>query len=1708
MSRVSKLNVGADDGGGSFGRAAGRVLAGGVLCAGLVAGCMSPASAEGGEPAGPPSVVSGSFALGDGVDAMIGERDGSVGFQVAAGGVMLSWDSRLPGVDRHGFGERWGLGLARVSHEGGVWVFPSSGGAFEASVESPSGLLGYPGRDVVFSVAAHGATLPARADGSVGERPVAYELHELGGVVTSFNQAGDPIARVGPDGSRMDWIWGERSGLVSVVDADGVQTALSWSGQSLKIERGVNVTGADAGAGAGGVWRVELQSGRVSRVLDPVGGLTEFGYDRAGLLERLEASSGAETVVEWQPGLDAVARVASVRVLDADGKALSQRSWAPEEGSVGASGWPVSAGAAGRAGFGTSLTDGVTRIESEFDGWGLLTGRRVVTSTPSGEQTVCEQEFSFPDRGAAADPALVPAGWSKPDAVAVTYRDASGATRTGSDSFEFDDVGRMVRRAAADGTVTVRTYDETVAEDAVLPVGLPTSETVTGADGLVASTEYGLSDDRSMPVSVRTSSARPGEEAVFTGVTEYTVDAGRVVEQRVFPGGDPRAVPVVTTWDETTDLAKGEKTVTQTVAAGTPSATTGSSVVSLVHGGTVSSTDVLGRSSASTFDLAGRPVTVTDVAGRTTVSTYRAAGADGVSAVTVTGPDGVSVTEERDELGRRVRAYDDLAPTGQPLAGNVRVFESREYPAPGVQEVTDAWGATTRTETDVFGRPVKTVLPNGAMQVTVHDDVAKVATAWTSPTGAEADADQTITRSFDDAGRTTRVTGTRADGVTVPEVASVYDGFGRAVSTVDGVTRSTVEFDAAGNPVRTSTTPADTTALGEEQASLVSERRFDAFGVSVEKIITDGDAARSGGTRELNVLGRTIRETDQAGVVTRVEYTPDGLVERTVSDAGRKAVHTYHDRTRALLRSEVSSRVGATVATEYAFDERTGRPVAVWDPADVAGTRISYEYDGFGNVTLVQYPPDTPGALGKQLRHVYDEHGRKTATVDVAGNRTDYTYDEVGFMTGAVQHDETGKFELARVAYGYDSMGRVDRVERGNGVVTAMTYTSTNQVETETTTNGGAVQSERVYEYDAATENLTARTDRTLPAGDGDPGELVAVRTEYRYDALGRLTGSTIRAGQSSDAAVRSETGYEVNGSGQVTAETVTNAPGTARQASTTRRFVYAPVGELQTITIEHPDGRVETATQEWDAEGNLIRGIDGTTFDWDAANRRTSETRADGTSIQTGYWADGSRKDLTTSTGQTRFYWAGGALINDTHTTDGTGASGTASYLLGATRHARTTRPTGHVATTAYYGTDRHGNVTDLTDEAGQVTTAYTYTDYGVPSSTGMPAAPGLPGGAGDLDRNPFGYSGEYAHDDGTQFLRERILAPAALGFQSKDWEALHDVFGYANANPIMMVDPSGRNAVIDWVSVGLAAYGAFAALAGVAALVTGGASLGAFGIAAATFGIADGVFTAVETWSVTTRTRFMSEEVALGVGIGSAVVGTAFAVGGIVKGMAAKAGRAAARPGAPHHSGNLQHADDTLDPEYVLLDDDTMPLIDMDGGPYRVPSKIDIVDLPAPELSASSPSTLVFELALSQRELGDLMLSIRPVGGVRFTLKRWMASAQNDVRAAANHLEDYGTRLPGLWVSRKSGAAAAGELASNHRFLEERLSKAANGVRSAARKLRTVRGDYDARATSEGRNGVDLGLLLDDDSRARYADEISSLETMYDQIRLIQRY
>jgi RHS repeat-associated protein len=1407
---------GAAFGPGQSWRRAGFALVG-LVSVSLVCGMVSPVWAGESDPSAGGSAVVGSFALGDGLEAAVDERDGSVRFNLLAGGLALAWDSKAAGGgDRSGFGPGWGFGLAHLGTTGGVQVFPASGGSYAPDDSHPSGLSAYGVEDVWFSQ--EPGTRPGRdvdlGSGLPGQIPeVSYQfvLHELGGTVTYFNEAGDPVESTTATGERTNWIWAPSMPhrLLGVVSPDGFVTTLDWDDPAaVLVTQGANLPGeTDPVTGEVGpvpVWRIELDGGRVAALMDPVGGRTEVGYDRAtGLVSTISGESGGTTQVEWQVFDDATLRAARVRSIDGDGRELSVREWAPAGDGTPSSGWPTYADEGAlfwshdrSTTYTTVLSDGPTRVFSEYNSQHRIIDRRMVVTTPSGEATIQQQGFIYPgtEGGELPDPAALPANWSRPTSTAITHRDAKGGQRTETQLAEFDEFGREISRTTPDNTVTTTEYDPVVPDGGVLPVGLPLVERVTAADGLVQETRYTPDEEvRASVVKTETFAGRADDETLTrTGLAEFELgDRGIVTAKKVYPSGDAEATPVVARWDRELSLDEGTMTVTKTVAVGTPAAASTTEVSSLRHGEVLVATDPLGNVMRTGHDPLGRPTRIIDAAERVATNVYETAVQYGRNATTTTRPDGVEVTEIRDALGRVERVTDNID-QGTAVRGFTRVVETRGYPEPGLLTVTDAWGATTTARYDPFGRTTSSTGPTGVSQITRHDDVAHTVTTGLTPTDSLEDAEQVTTETKDDRGRSTLGTGTRRDGVAVPEVRAEYDGLGRlTTSSSDGLETDT-RYDTFGDAVETAITPVD------GAPAMTAARQFDGFGVALEKTLTSGDEQRSGGSREMDELGRTVRETDQLGRVTRTQYTPDGRVEKSVSDHGPTIERAYDGVTRALIESTVSSPVGETVRTAYEHDPLTGTVLAVFDPTDRAGSEISYTYDAHGNPLTITYPD------GKQIGHAYDPHGRRIQTTDIIGNVTDLTYTPEGVLTRATQRDADDE-TIAEVSYDHDELGRVSTLTRGNGVTTTFAFTSASQIAKETTADrDGRVLSDRAYTYDPR-GNLTQREDITYDAS----SDAEHSTTTYVYDAFDRLTGSTTHDGTASGGG-QTRIEYELTVSGDIRAETTTTDPGSGGQVSTTRTFEYSPSGELvgratSTRSAESPESdEALSQTQEYDAAGNLVLAFDGTRHAYDAANRPVTDFEPDGGVVRTSYWADGTRRGTVTDdaagapAASVSLYWDGGSVLNELHHADAAERSGFVGYLIGAGRHARTAVDGNGATPTWYFGSDRHGSITELIDAGGAVVARFAYSDYGVRTVESDDAL--MDAG---LRRNPFGFAGEYTDPSGMQYLRSRVYDPEDRRFTTKDVAQLHNLYAYADLNPITNIDPSGREAHPDYTMI-----------------------------------------------------------------------------------------------------------------------------------------------------------------------------------------------------------------------------------------------------------------------------------------------------------------
>ncbi|TXI47602.1 MAG: RHS repeat protein, partial [Lysobacter sp.] len=292
------------------------------------------------------------------------------------------------------------------------------------------------------------------------------------------------------------------------------------------------------------------------------------------------------------------------------------------------------------------------------------------------------------------------------------------------------------------------------------------------------------------------------------------------------------------------------------------------------------------------------------------------------------------------------------------------------------------------------------------------------------------------------------------------------------------------------------------------------------------------------------------------------------------------------------------------VAEALTYDA-AGRPLSV---KDANGGVTDLEYDARGRltarkrrgadnatetddqITRAEYWPTgqvkkTTQPDGAFVSFVYDAAQRLTAVVDGDGNTIAYTLNNAGERTREDVEDAAGTLRktLSRT---YNTLGQLQTIVQVNPdpsnptpVVTGFTYDADGNLD-QTTDALNRVT-------DNAIDPL-GRISRTLQDMNG-----IAAETQFRYDALDRLTRVTDPKGLN--------TNYAYNGFGELT-------------------------------TLQSPD--TGTTTYEYDSAGNRTKQTDArnkiTNYAYDALNRPTAVSYPEDAALNVAYVYDTAQSDCT----------------------------------------------------------------------------------------------------------------------------------------------------------------------------------------------------------------------------------------------------------------------------------------------------------------------------------------------------------------------------------------------------------------------------------------------------------------------------------------------
>ena len=634
------------------------------------------------------------------------------------------------------------------------------------------------------------------------------------------------------------------------------------------------------------------------------------------------------------------------------------------------------------------------------------------------------------------------------------------------------------------------------------------------------------------------------------------------------------------------------------------------------------------------YDAYGRVTSQFDAALNETKFTY----SDAAKSVTVTSPEGVTVTTVHNAFGQTQTVTNGLnQTTTYTYDHNGRLLSTK-----------DALQASASNEYDIRGLLHRTIDATGRIVELNYDAAGRVLTRVVDPSGLA------LTTTY------------------------AYDGQGRQIQVTDpsGVVTA-MKYDLAGQLVETTVDP-----LG-----LALKTTYAWDGLGRQLTVTEGAGSTVPHTvaYAYDGLGRRISETvDPSGLALKTTYAyddNDNVVMR-MDAAGRMTSYAYDEANRLTMTVDGVNGVtrmtydvkGQLVATRQYVNIMQSGTVVADDVHDLQSYRVydrdgrvGYVVDGAGGITGYSYdaanrltqtrsyataidinaaraglqagslmPTVTAdGAHDEVTSQVYDAAGRVRFTVNAAGDVTESRYDTAGRVVETVAHAtvlamtdalraqlKTGMTDTAMVgladavtgdtraqSFVYDGAGRrIFSVARatvlgiaGKAVVTGVQYDAAGRVLSQTE-YGAALASYQVF------ANSASLTSALATAGASDP---TPSRTnQMRYDAAGRLR-------------------FSVDPTGAVT-ESVYDA---ANQVTISKRY-----GVLL-VPVPTTTAQIETWTSSQTAAN-----IRAAQFQYDLAGRLQSQTDASGHAESWTYDGSGLKKTYTNRNGQTWTYLYNGA--------------------------------------------------------------------------------------------------------------------------------------------------------------------------------------------------------------------------------------------------------------------------------------------------------------------------------------------------------------------------------------------------------------------------------------------------------------------------------
>ena len=472
--------------------------------------------------------------------------------------------------------------------------------------------------------------------------------------------------------------------------------------------------------------------------------------------------------------------------------------------------------------------------------------------------------------------------------------------------------------------------------------------------------------------------------------------------------------------------------------------------------------------------------------------------------ISATDPAGQSVTYEYDSNGDLVAVSD--------RNGDTTRFDYNDEFEHYLDEVIDPLGRSgVRSEYDEQGRLIQMLDVNGEAVELVYDP---------------ENSQQTVKDVFDRP--TTYVYDERGNVLT--EIDAVGKITKRAYDDNNNVLSETVITDESGPEGWTTTYTYDGQRNQTSMTDALGNTTYYSYGAN-SRLLSETDALGNTTTYAYDSRGNMLTTTDSEGQTSQMNYSGSGNLLGLTDAEGNSSRFSYN------LRREVTSMTDAVGSTTfYEYDNRGNRTIETRSVTTANGTEeliTRWTYDGENRV---QTMTDAEGGV---TTYEYDDNGNQTAVIDALGNRTEMRYDERGQLIETIYADGTPNdlSDNTRTIDVYDKGGRRRASIDQEGQFTHFVYDAVDRLietihpeagETLTQLLEAIAPGETVETVDWTqvvysdlppaylSDNDRVKTEYTkdgrVKASIDERGN----RTEYRYDAVGRLV-ETIYADETPD---------------------------------------------------------------------------------------------------------------------------------------------------------------------------------------------------------------------------------------------------------------------------------------------------------------------------------------------------------------------------------------------------------------------------------------------------------------------------------------------------------------------------------------------------------------------------------------------------------------